>query len=1087
VSPVPPDLFLVNRDEACTVLKDFLSQASKIAVPLRFDTRYPNQVPTFIAAYITAMDDESRAEIVGRCLVVSGVKSWHAITAQQGLIEHILVAASPLDLSDEGSAQLLQMADKAGHAVIFGGTPGGIPVEWNSKQRSYHSNVALLDPRTYQVQEVLEKAGYGVERARSLAQRCGGNLEYLLRDLRNYPLVPQWAKGSMATTLSIAEVLGSWNEGSESDRLVVESVSGIPYREWINSVREAALFPGTPLSQRDGVWKFLARYEGWFALGPRLFDEHPDKLQVAASLVLREQDPQFELPTDERHTAHIYGNVLSHSRSLRRGLAESLALAGSYPEALINCTIGKPGVTVVLTVRAILGEGGWTLWASLNDVLPLLAEAAPSEFLDAIENTLNLDPCPFDALFAEESNGLFGNNYLTGVLWALEALAWESNYLSRVVMCLGELASRDPGGKWANRPADSLTTILLPWFPQTCAPVAKQRAAVAMLLDEFPDVGWKLALSLLPRYSASSIPTYKPSWRPFIPDDWSEGSTQSEYWEQIAFYTDLVIASAHNNLDKLSELMNHLERFPQPAYETFLKHLDSATILTMPESDRLKLWIEIVNIVTKHRKFPSAEWAMTDQRLDEISVLANKLAPTSPLFRHQRLFSKHEFHMYEKIGDREEQQKTLYERRVAALREILADGGQEAIMIFSSMVESPWRVGFIAGANMGEEFEKKILPNLLVVLNVESTQLAGGFTLGRFTDCGWPWVDQIDTTSWTPEQIGQFLAYLPFNIETWERSARWLGNDESVYWTTTSAISSDAGDGVEYAIDQLIRYGRPHAALDCMSQLLYATEQLDAQRAIAALTAALSSSEPVLSMDPHNIVDIIKVLQNDSGVDDGDLLRIELAYLPLLIQEMDTLAKTLERRMATDASFFSAIFQCLFKSDGDALLDEESLERAKDIATNIYRLLSDWSIPPGSQEDGTYDGIALMSWLDTIRSELSDTKRLAFALTIVGQALVHVPPDPDGLWIHRGAAAALNAKDAGDMRDGFRTELYNSRGAHWGDPTGASKRTFAERYQLQANIVEDAGYHRLATSLRELVEMYKRDAEQFTSRNFLDE
>jgi hypothetical protein len=109
-----------------------------------------------------------------------------------------------------------------------------------------------------------------------------------------------------------------------------------------------------------------------------------------------------------------------------------------------------------------------------------------------------------------------GSNYLTGLLWALETLAWDAEYLPRVVVILGELAVRDPGGNWANRPANSLAEILLPWLPQTCAPLPKRRAAVETLLKEHPEVAWKLLLSLLP--SAHQVSSYsrKPAWREII-------------------------------------------------------------------------------------------------------------------------------------------------------------------------------------------------------------------------------------------------------------------------------------------------------------------------------------------------------------------------------------------------------------------------------------------------------------------------------------------------------------------------------------------------------------------------------------------
>ena len=95
-----------------------------------------------------------------------------------------------------------------------------------------------------------------------------------------------------------------------------------------------------------------------------------------------------------------------------------------------------------------------------------------------------------------------------------------------------------------------------------------------------------------------------------------------------------------------------------------------------------------------------------------------------------------------------------------------------------------------------------------------------------------------------------------------------------------------------------------------------------------------------------------------------------------------------------------------------------------------------------------------------------------------GHVLIHSPADPSGLWIHRAVAAILNAKDAEDIRSGFVTELYNARGVHFVDPSGKEERTLAQEYRTNADAVEKAGYHRLATSLRELADSYDREAER---------
>jgi len=177
------------------------------------------------------------------------------------------------------------------------------------------------------------------------------------------------------------------------------------------------------------------------------------------------------------------------------------------------------------------------------------------------------------------------------------------------------------------------------------------------------------------------------------------------------------------------------------------------------------------------------------------------------------------------------------------------------------------------------------------------------------------------------------------------------------------------------------------------------------------------------------------------------------------------------------------VIRLVFRSKNEDHPSEELTEERKRIAENAYRLLNEWSTPPGLREDGTYDGDALASWLDSVKRECAETGHLEIAMTMTGHVLIHVPADPDGLWIHRAAAAALNTKDAEDMRNGFRTQLYNSRGVHWVDPTGSPEYELASGYLAQVEAVENAGFHRLAATLRGLAASYERDAKRIISRH----
>jgi hypothetical protein len=82
----------------------------------------------------------------------------------------------------------------------------------------------------------------------------------------------------------------------------------------------------------------------------------------------------------------------------------------------------------------------------------------------------------------------------------------------------------------------------------------------------------------------------------------------------------------------------------------------------------------------------------------------------------------------------------------------------------------------------------------------------------------------------------------------------------------------------------------------------------------------------------------------------------------------------------------------------------------------------------------------------------------------------------------RTIAEALNAKDAAEMRSGFTCELFNMRGVH-GFSYGKEEREFAERYRNKAEALDQHGYARFATAMREIAEQYEREAEREAARD----
>ena len=883
-----------------------------------------------------------------------------------------------------------------------------------------------------------------------------------------------WDRCSEPVYLALAVLIGAWNDKNSNDLQAASSVLGISYEEWTHKAQKLLVCSGSPLTLKNGIWRVRDRTRLWETLGSYILDRNLDAFQTVAVRVLKDRDPAFELPVKERYAAGIYGKVPVFSDELRKGIAEGVALLGSRPEKCSNCSQYKAERTATLVVRELFSDAEWVLWGSLNRLLPDLAEASPLEFLNAVAKALRSRTCPFDELFAQEGDGIYGGNYLTGLLWALEGLAWDKDFFVQVCTLLGELAGRDPGGQWDNRPSNSLATVMLPWRPHTLAPFEKRQVAVKTLLRDCPDVGWKLLLNLLPDQIQTTSGSHRPRWRMIIPDD--REITHEEYWQQVTFYGKLAVEAAGNNTARLSQLIDVFDRLPQPAFEDLLDVLASDGIDGLPEDQRLVLWDHLTKLIRKHRRCSEASWALPDELLNRIESVGDRLAPDDLFNLYQPLFSEYDSDLYDEKGGWEEQQRKIYEKRQFAVGELLRKYGTDGLIRFAETVRFPEQVGDALGIIGDESVERFLFPGFLDAGKEKRNALLRGFILGRYRSRGWEWCDTVDRTEWSSEQIARFLVCLPFEKEAWDRALLWLGEKEGEYWSLTSANPYGTKGDLSAAIDKLIEYGRPNAAIECFYIMRYFNQPFNIDQCVQVLLMAPSSDEPVHAVKADSIVELIRFLQSEPSENPETLICIEWAYLPLLNHYRGAEPRFLEQKLADDAVFFCDLIKKAYRSKNGEEPVKEEPEEVRAMALNAWKLLHEWKRPPGLRGDGSFCPEQFDEWLEQVKTISAESGHLEVALHYVGEVLIHAPADPGGLWIHRTVAAALDSRDAEDMRSGFRTGAYNSRGAHWFDPTGKPEKELAAQYSRKAEETENAGFPWFAVTLRELAGEYEREA-----------
>jgi hypothetical protein len=174
------------------------------------------------------------------------------------------------------------------------------------------------------------------------------------------------------------------------------------------------------------------------------------------------------------------------------------------------------------------------------------------------------------------------------VLWALEGLAWSPAYLTRVCRVLLDLASRDNGGRWANRPSNTLAEIFSPWYPQTIASASQRIQVVDVLLVHNAVQARKMLRDLLPDAMATTMHTHYPYWRDWAVQ-WKPGTATPDYWLQVNAYAERFIDGTGANAVAWEEVLDMIERIPTPLLNRVVDGLRTLAAAELSADERQHL------------------------------------------------------------------------------------------------------------------------------------------------------------------------------------------------------------------------------------------------------------------------------------------------------------------------------------------------------------------------------------------------------------------------------------------------------------------------------------------------------------------
>lgn len=929
-----------------------------------------------------------------------------------------------------------------------------------------------------------------------LSHESGRSLTVLRRRLSHTEAIrtPPWSTDTRSARYLVPIALaGSWDSRSKTDKDVLSMVGARDDYEGVErGLLELLALEDSPVWSVGSYRGVVSKIDALFAIRTQLTTADLERFLEVAELVLSEDDPALDLPDDERWMANIKGKKREISGPLREGISETLVLLAVYGRELFGDRLGfDPSVRVSLIIRRLLTPlSGRKLEAHSHD-LPMYAEAAPDELLNLLEVDLEkADPATFE-LVRPAGSGLWSSNPRTGLLWALENIAWSPEHLVRVISVLAKLSEKKLEDNWVNKPINSLGSLFRSWFPQTRAPIDARIAGLEYLVDRYPDIAWGICVSQFEPGNSFASHNHKPRWRPDARGA-GDGVSGKDRFDMQRKALDLALQWSGHTEETLGDLVRCVETLPDDDQDTVWS-LVHEWAKSASEDAKAKLRETVRrHTMTKRarrRRRSNGEPKQTPASLKAAKNAYEALRPADVVQEHSWLFlsnwvewSADELDDDEAIGEGREQRIT--EARKGAVKEVFDSEGFDGLIRLASVGEGGYQVGW-ATAQVLQEVSNRVGLILAVFDKTKDFQdapersLIAGLLAGASDNGEHIAILEGVSQATDASKLKQVCLIAPFGQQTWEFVDCQGADAKDFYWRNVQpGFLRDDADELNHAVSNLLKVGRPRATFGLIRFELSA---VPSKSVYQILSDATSSSEdfPANHMEGYAIKEAFKHLNERGEISVNDMASLEFRYLAVLEREEETIPN-LERQINENPEMFAQAIAFVFRrsdeNEDPKELQLEVEEFVKTRAEQAYRLLDRLSSIPGRDRDGLVSSDRLVSWIKSVRKFLKDWARSEVGDSQIGQLLAKAPVGEDGVWPCEPVRDAMEETLNNDIASGFRIGKYNLRGVHVRGEGGNQERELAAQYDGWADALSHS-HPRVAKVLRDIRDGYLADGE----------
>ena len=681
---------------------------------------------------------------------------------------------------------------------------------------------------------------------------------------------------------------------------------------------------------------------------------------------------------------------------------------------------------------------------------------------------------------------VFSHPWRTGVLWALELLAWNPQTFPRVVVILARLSQTTIDDNWVNKPINSLSAIFRWWIPQTAASLNDRIKALETLCGRFPDIGWRICIQQFEGRQQIASSSTRPRWR----NDAARAGQPRTGREPFGFARkalDLAIRWPSHTSTTLGDLIDRLGTMADEDSLSVWNRIDAW--LGTEENEKARATLREKIRLTFLTRWGFVRGLRATDR-GKAREMWEKLAPQDPVRRHAWLFASawvecSTDELDEEDVDLKERETRTHRLRTEAMEKIWSARGLDGVVELLADCDG-WTLGrYAADCAMGECAATAVLRTCLstnVDLGGKLDDFMRGFLSFVDEDLRATLISNL-TEAVAVEQAVRLFKCAPFCDRTWrllDQQDRVVRNE---YWRVVHPARPRLTESeITGLIDRLLEAERPRAAFCAVR---FDWDKVETSRLKRLLMAVVNvSAEPAgdCEIEPYSLSEALNSLDGRPGVTVDEMAQLEFAFIQVLDRSEHGIPN-IERRVTESPALFVRVLALFSKRDDGgqdpAEWQVDDAERSEALGRAAYRLLENLTRLPGADAEGRIDPHVLSRWVIDARRLCREHGRAGIGDALIGEFLSVAPFEEDGSWPCRPVCEVLETVTSRDVADGFETGVYNARGVHsrgLGEG-GAQERGLSAKYRGYAERLA-FDYPYVANIFERIAKGYDHEAER---------